>query len=259
MKDLDRVFIVNLPRRTDRRLEMEARLAELKLAPELREKFEFFPAVDGSIIDDAYMEQGGYGVWDEWQKPDHSLHFYQREIRKGEIGCALSHVNIWKKVVEEGLDEVLILEDDAGFDRHFKYLFDRAIKFCRDMGAQQEWDMLYLGRNAMTPDPVQIVNYLSLPGFSYCTHGYMVTRRGAEKLLSVQYEQDLIPVDEFLPAMFHQHIRADILERFSLPQPIFAYAVTPNIVHQVDYTDSDTECSSATMKGGQPQAVKAAS
>ena len=259
MKQIDKVFIVNLPRRHDRREEMEARLAALELEPELRSKFEFFPAVDGSDIDDAYMTQGNYGVWDDWKQPEHSLHFYQRDIRKGEIGCALSHVNIWKRVVDEGLDEVLILEDDAGFDRHFKFLFQRALKFCRHVGSDGKWDMLYLGRNAMTPDVMQVRNFLSVPGFSYCTHGYMVTRSGAKKLLSVGYEQNLIPVDEFLPAMFHQHIREDILQRFSLPDPIGAFAVTPNIVHQVDYTDSDTECSSDTIKGGAPQKVQAAS
>ena len=259
MKQIDKVFIVNLPRRMDRKREMESRLDALELEADVREKFEFFPAVDGTTIDDAFMQAGSYGLWDGWQQPEHSLHFYRREIRKGEIGCALSHVNIWKRVVEEGLDEVLILEDDAGFDRHFKYLFQRALKFCRWAGAQEQWDLLYLGRNSMTPDPIQIRNFISVPGFSYCTHGYMVTRSGAEKLLSVGYEQDLIPVDEFLPAMFHQHIREDILERFALPQPISAYAVTPNIVHQVDYTDSDTGCSSSSMKGSVPQPVQAAS
>ena len=238
---------------------METRLAQLDLPAEVRDKFEFFPAVDGANIDEHFMQQGGYGVWDKWRQEDHSLHFYRREIRKGEIGCALSHINIWKRVVEENLDEVLILEDDAGFDRHFKYLLKRALKFCRWAAAENKWDLLYLGRNPMTPDPIQIRNFISVPGFSYCTHGYMVTRSGAEKLLSVGYEQDLIPVDEFLPAMFHQHIRADILERFSLAEPISAYAVTPNIVHQVDYTDSDTECSSSEMKGTQPQVDKAAS
>lgn len=259
MNQLDKVFIVNLPRRADRRVEMETRLEALNLQPELREKFEFFPAVDGSQIDETFMKEGDYGVWDSWKNSDLPLHFYQREVRNGEIGCALSHVNIWKKVVEEGLDEVLILEDDAGFDRHFQYLFQRALTFCRHAKKEGKWDLLYLGRNAMTPDPFQIRNFISMPGFSYCTHGYMVTRSGAEKLLSVGYEQDLIPVDEFLPAMFHQHIRADILDRFALPEPIWAYAVTPNVVHQVDYSDSDTECSSDTIKGGEPPAAKAAS
>lgn len=259
MKTLDKIFIVNLPRRTDRRIEMESRLDALELAPELREKFEFFPAVDGSQIDEAFMKQGNYGVWEGWQASELPVHFYHRDVRNGEIGCALSHVNIWKKVVEEDLDEVLILEDDAGFDRHFKFLFERALKFCRHAKTEGKWDLLYLGRNAMTPDPFQILNFLSMPGFSYCTHGYMVTRSGAEKLLSVGFEQNLIPVDEFLPAMFHQHIRGDVLERFALEDPIWAYAVTPNVVHQVDYTDSDTECSSDTMKGGEPSAAKAAS
>ena len=259
MKDIDKIFIVNLERRVDRRAEMEARLSELNLPEEVQSKFEFFPAVDGSTIDEDFMKQGNYGVWDDWKNTEIPLHFYQRDIRKGEIGCALSHVNIWKRVVEEGLKEVLILEDDAGFGRHFKYLFQRALDFCRHVKAEDKWDLLYLGRNGMTPDVIQIRNYLSMPGFSYCTHGYMVTLSGAKKLLSVGFEQDIIPVDEFLPAMFQQHIRGDIVDHFALPEPIWAYAVTPNVVHQVDYSDSDTECSSDTIKGGKPQSAKAAS
>lgn len=257
MEEIDKIFIVNLPRRVDRREAMESRIDSLRLPQSLRSKFEFFPAVDGADITEEFMKAGNYRVWDHWKQPDFPLHFYQRDIRKGEIGCALSHVNIWRRVVEENLREVLILEDDAGFDRHFRFLYRRALEFCRHVGPEGKWDLLYLGRNAVTPDPIQVRHYLSMPGFSYCTHGYMVTRRGAEKLLSVAYEQNIIPVDEFLPAMFHQHIREDILQSFSLKEPIWAYAVTPNIVHQVDYTDSDTECSSDGIKGGESAGAQA--
>ena len=35
-----------------------------------------------------------------------------RDMSLKEIGCTLSHMGLWRRMVEEGLDEVLILEDD---------------------------------------------------------------------------------------------------------------------------------------------------
>ena len=43
--------------------------------------------------------------------------------KSGVFGCAQSHINIWKDVVEKGYENVLIFEDDVWLEKDFKQFF----------------------------------------------------------------------------------------------------------------------------------------
>ena len=53
----------------------------------------------------------------------------------------------------------------------------------------------------MLPGAEKIVR----PGYSYWTLGYLVSLRGAKKLVSQQPFQKMLPVDEYLPILFNMH------------------------------------------------------
>ncbi|KAH3791990.1 hypothetical protein DPMN_145479 [Dreissena polymorpha] len=38
----------------------------------------------------------------------------------GEIGCFLSHYNIWQDVVAKGYEQVVVFEDDLKFEPYFR-------------------------------------------------------------------------------------------------------------------------------------------
>ena len=102
----DRIRIVNLPHRKDRRAEMERELRRIGLEREPR--VAFFPAV-------ATAEKGPF-----W--------------RPGDNGCFLSHFSILKEAAEAG-DSVLILEDDCDF------LVPQVLEF----EMPDSWDVFYGG------------------------------------------------------------------------------------------------------------------
>lgn len=52
--------------------------------------------------------------------PGYKDPYSERVLTKGEVGCFLSHFNIWKKVVELQQQQVLVLEDDVRFQPDFK-------------------------------------------------------------------------------------------------------------------------------------------
>ncbi len=148
----------------------------------------------------------GYAAYDKWQQPDSWNSWWSRPLLPGEIGCMVSHIKIWEKIVEEGLPgPILILEDD----------------FHPQVGCSvgqlpepsKPWEVAYLGRWKINKDAEEI----SLsekewvePSASYCTHAYVVTLEGAKKLLQYKIKENLIPADEFLQAAVGPHRRQDI-------------------------------------------------
>jgi collagen beta-1,O-galactosyltransferase len=104
------------------------------------------------------------------------------------------------------------------------------------------WDLVYLGRWKLEPDRPAAPGIVR-PGYSYCSFGYLLSASGLSKVTSVDFEHALIPVDEFLPAMYMDHPREDVRARF--PRLLNAYAFDPPLVGQLpkDQAGSDTEAS----------------
>ena len=92
------VFVINMERDTARREYIAAKLDEAGIAAE------FVTAVDGRLLDAA-----GRAAYDR----DRALRIYGVEMRDSEIGCFLSHRRLYERIVREGIDTALILEDDV--------------------------------------------------------------------------------------------------------------------------------------------------
>lgn len=94
------IWVLNLERSKDRRLFMENQLKGLNL------EFEIIKAVDGQALTEdglkSYSERA-------------TIRCVGTALRPGAIACALSHARMWHRIIEENLNEVLILENDALF------------------------------------------------------------------------------------------------------------------------------------------------
>lgn len=148
-------------------------------------------------------------------------------------------------MVEEGLEEVLILEDDIRFEPFFKQRLEMTLQEVR---MDRDWDLVYLGRKRLheSAEPwVDGANYLVRPSYSYWTLGYLISLKGARKLLDQQPLQKLVPVDEYLPIMFDTHTNADWKKEFP-NRNLNAFSVAPLLLFPTHYTGdqgyiSDTE------------------
>jgi glycosyl transferase family 25 len=211
---------------------------ESLLPPELQPEFttEWDGPVDGCAIHPDSLR--GYGLF-PWPIPSENK-WWNRPLKRGEIGCAVSHWLCWRRAQERAENLVLILEDDCRFvaDCWSKLQAGLTRLGQYDPG----WDLLYLGRERLDPDTLALAGIVR-PGYSHCTYSYILRKRGIEALLGTAFDQAIIPVDEFLPAMYIDHPRADVRARY--PRRLSAYAFEPPIVSQLPKTDagSDTEAS----------------
>uniref|UniRef100_A0A8C2Y5F3 Procollagen galactosyltransferase 1-like n=2 Tax=Coturnix japonica TaxID=93934 RepID=A0A8C2Y5F3_COTJA len=172
--------------------------------------------------------------------PGYKDPYHGRPLTKGELGCFLSHYGIWKEVVERGLEKSVVFEDDLRFEIFFKRRLMNLMEELEDEGL--DWDLIYIGRKRMQVDhpeqPVPGVRNLVVADYSYWTLGYVLSLRGAQKLLQVQPLSKMLPVDEFLPVMFDKHPVSDYTKHFH-PRDLVAFSVEPLLVYPTHYTGDD--------------------
>jgi glycosyl transferase family 25 len=97
----DRIFVLTLRRATDRHPLLERALAGLR--------YEVVYGQDKLELDLAALE--ARGVYDD--RAARRLHRHGRGITLGHIACVLSHARIWRRMLDEGHERVLVFEDDA--------------------------------------------------------------------------------------------------------------------------------------------------
>jgi glycosyl transferase, family 25 len=104
-----RTYVVNLPRRADRRARMEQLLPTglpVTFTSDWNGPF------DGGDLTIAALERAGYRPF-PWQINSDNL-WWSRPLKYGEIGCTLAHLACWQHAFEHGTEPfIVILEDDA--------------------------------------------------------------------------------------------------------------------------------------------------
>ncbi|XP_074829722.1 inactive glycosyltransferase 25 family member 3 isoform X1 [Natator depressus] len=233
----DEIFLINLVRRPDRRQRMLSSLYELEIDPLVVD------AVDGSALNSSDIKILGVDLLPGYYDP-----FSGRTLTKGEVGCFLSHYYIWKEIVARGLEKSVVFEDDVRFEAYFKVRLTRLMEELE--WAQLDWDLIYLGRkqvNSEDEEPVEDVRNLVVAEYSYWTLAYIISQRGAQKLIAAEPLSKMLPVDEFLPIMYDKHPNEDYKQHFA-NRDLLVYSVHPLLVYPTHYTGdskwlSDTETS----------------
>jgi glycosyl transferase family 25 len=160
------VLVVSLPGSARRR-----RIAQRLAA--WNGHWSFLDAVDGASLSPEALARS----YDE----SATIRRYGRPLSPGEIGCALSHRLAYQTILSRGLDSAIVLEDDAILsddltDFPFASLpaqFDVVNLFGRS-GLVRRRAERQLGRYALH----------RAAGKIYGTVGYVVSRKGAERLLA---------------------------------------------------------------------------
>ncbi|XP_053208665.1 glycosyltransferase 25 family member-like [Panonychus citri] len=234
---VDEVYVINLDRRTERKEAMSKRMDILGI------NATFWPAVDGKLINEEYLKKRGIKFLPDYEDP-----YHKRPMTFGEIGCFLSHYDIWKDMIKKNHKFVVILEDDVRFERSFRPRFKALLgaikKYEESFGGT---DLIYLGRKAQTDEKFTqtAINGLILPNYSYWTIGYILTQRGAERLINSKPLEKLLPIDEFLPIMYDKHPNPEWSQHFS-PRDLRALSASPLLISPTHYVGdeqyiSDTE------------------
>ncbi len=180
------IIVINLKKDTDKKSKIIQRLNDLNL------EFSFFNAIYGVELSPEELSAA--------YNPQHSIEKGLRAIKKNEIGCALSHLGVYKKMLDDNIDKMIILEDDAILDKEFVEALD-IIEYLPD-----NWELFLFGYSSKRSIPCNFnVKLKSNPttfnvGVSPiprgCLHAYVVNQKGAKRMLS--YKKSMYqPIDRY--------------------------------------------------------------
>jgi GR25 family glycosyltransferase involved in LPS biosynthesis len=192
MSSVPPAICISLDRRPDRwnHIKASADAAGLPL--------ERLVAVDAKTFDAVHHPAVSVGTAHNIQEGVRRSHY---EIdAAGAIGCSLSHFAAWRRITDEKLDAMIIFEDDVEIPVDIKERLEYVMA-----NLPPNWDMVtfYMtqfrgGRAACKPvgNGSEWWSCRSQMG----AHAYMLSRRGAEKLLTRAYPIEL-HVDAYMAYM----------------------------------------------------------
>lgn len=176
-------FVITLERAVERRPQREWILANAPFACEP------LSAVDGVAMTESDVAK-------IYQRQIYSPR-YPHSLRRGEIGCFLSHRRAWQEIVDRKLDAAVILEDDVTFEPDE---LRQAIEFL-DTCVQPNDYIQFQVRELENNDPplVQAGQHSIVQPRPVIlrTTAQLVTHEAAKRLLEVTQQIDR-PVDTFL-------------------------------------------------------------
>lgn len=165
-----KTFVINLVASPKRKIYMEELLS---LYPFL--SVDFIEAVDGRIIHDKEIEK--YFNQSEAKKK------YGRFLRKGEIGCTLSHRKCAKRMLEGGYPYALILEDDVVFTRDLGGIIsdlEATMKTDDPLIILLSGDYWYYRKQDITKDYMLAEIYEAV-----CSQAYLINRAAAKIIMEL--------------------------------------------------------------------------
>ena len=193
-KDIE-VFLINLDYRKDR-LERFKRTYNLKNI-----KCSLVKAVDAKKLDIEKLKKnnliGNYGL--KTLKIDKRTHHHQFNT-VGAIGCYMSHIKTWQKILKSKCKYGLIFEDDIEFNNYMTE--DIICNYISNL--PNNWDILLLSKNRVTM--YKIKNNLYKVKKFICLHSYIVNKNSIPKMI-----ENITPINQQIDFQLSCLANQDIL------------------------------------------------
>ena len=218
MSIIDKTYVINLKERSDRWKRIKEQFSNTNL------NLTRWDAVYGKKLPNHEYKQKTTPMCYEFCSPSM-------------VGCWLSHVSIWKNIIKNNETNVLILEDDAYPTNNFNEKLKKIWK-----QVPEDWDFIFLGSYGSCQESVAqklLYNIISghknnpvykfgkkqpnviIPGFPLALHGYILSMKGAKKLLNnYSFDKAKYHIDYYLA-------------KYVFPDKNFnVYAISPALIFQ---------------------------
>ena len=182
---IEKTYVINLDTRPDRWKKL------MDAEPYLEPFVERISGVNGKTLE---MNSFIYRLFDK----------NEFQWKKSIIGCNMSHISVWSKIAAATDGKYfLVLEDDVRFQKGWMEQWKQCLSCI-----PEDADLLYLG-GVLPPNkpalpmasqkynehwsfiqPNTFFSPVPIPVFHFCAYSYILTRAGAQKLISYMFESE---------------------------------------------------------------------
>ncbi|KTL62574.1 beta1,4-galactosyltransferase waax [Photorhabdus laumondii subsp. laumondii] len=161
-----KIFIVNLKKDVERKKSIQYQAEKLDLS------VEFIKAVNGRELSQDEIKL---------LCPD----FDKSSMTLGELGCSLSHLKIYEKMIKENIQLALIMEDDAEIGRDIREILDFLITIDNKKPYKPNIFLLSKVNEYMDTFKKPLIKDYHLVSVidAALTHGYVINKSAAKRLL----------------------------------------------------------------------------
>jgi glycosyl transferase family 25 len=228
----NKLFVINLERRKDR---YEYTMNHLKKFNIDHDKINIFKAFDGTHLNNngkkyLYYKELFFKQIEKNKIKNMSYNYnYFDYFTKGEVGCFMSHLILWKKMIDEDIENAIIFEDDCVFNESFLPTMNKVLT--EDIKKIDDFLIIWIGGkmvdNYSNHMNIKITENISIKRepHPYGTFSYILSKKGATILFKYVFNRfrGNLPVDHFIDESFMNNNRKQYIV-----SPFLCFSQTSN-------------------------------
>lgn len=188
-------FVISLTKAHERRVHIQQEFGKQNI------KFRFFDALTPDLALPFAQQLG--------------LNFNSDILTKGELACFMSHVSIWKKMIDENIPYAAVFEDDVFLGEGAYHLLNETVWI------DPEWHIIkteaFAERVFLRGNATKLLGtqreIIQLAGHNLGTAGYILSLKGAQAYFDYVSRIELIPLDH---VMFDQFIEQKVMPVYQM-------------------------------------------
>ena len=176
-----KAYVINLEKRKDRKLRFinDYNLDTIN--------YEIIKAIDKKDLSAIELyKQNILGIFGYNSLNNIIRNFHYEFNDLGAVGCYLSHIKTWEKILKDNVDYGLIFEDDVQFN---KYINDKKIKEYI-LKAPKDWDIIIMNKNKVKMKRYNNENLFKVYEF-LCLHSYIIKKDSINYIIN-----NILPINQ---------------------------------------------------------------
>ena len=183
--DINQIYVINLKKRPER-------LEQFKKNYKLNRDIKIVNAIDGNELNniDTLVGKVGKKSLDNFYKHNIKRKYHYELSSYGAIGCYLSHINVWKDIIEKNNKTALIFEDDANASN---INYNNIIKRLKLL--PEDWDIYLMINPDFCYKRIKVENKLNLYKVKrfFLLHSYIININACKKIIE---NGNLFPINQ---------------------------------------------------------------
>ena len=207
-----KIYVVNLKRDNARRKNIINEIEKQNI-----KNYEIIDAIDGNELSEQELNNLSY-------KDKNLINPWNIKMSPSQVGCALSHIKIYKKFIKTDYNYALILEDDAVFIQSFNEDLKKLI--LKNITDKKQILLLselkeFFSKPIDKNNSYEIVNVTN----AFFTHSYIINKEAAKSIIKFNYPIKTI-ADNFVFFKIYCGVKITGLNPYLLDQDSINFKTT---------------------------------